>query len=104
YFDLGRGRKGVAEWSTAWTPAISLVQGLRVALAMLQAEGLANVYARHARLTRATRAGVTALGLRLLSPDSPSPAGTAIVLPAGIDGTAKFPHLPRRMRVTFSDC
>jgi aspartate aminotransferase-like enzyme len=102
YFDLARERKGVAERSTAWTPAISLVQGLRVALAMLQAEGLANVYARHARLARATRAGVTALGLRLLSPDSPSPAGTAIVLPDGIDGTAMFRYLRDAMRVTFA--
>jgi aspartate aminotransferase-like enzyme len=102
YFDLARERKGIAERSTAWTPAISLVQGLRVALAMLQAEGLANVYARHARLARATRAGVTALGLRLLSPDSPSPAGTAIVLPDGIDGTAMFRYLRDAMRVTFA--
>src|SRR5262249_60238871 len=36
YFDFKRERKGVAERSTAWTPAISLVQGLRVALAMLR--------------------------------------------------------------------
>ena len=28
YFDLTRERKGVAERSTAWTPAISLIQGL----------------------------------------------------------------------------
>jgi hypothetical protein len=38
-FDFRRERKGVAEKSTAWTPAISLIQGLRVALAMMRAEG-----------------------------------------------------------------
>jgi aspartate aminotransferase-like enzyme len=102
YFDLARERKGVTERSTAWTPAISLVRGLRAALGMMQREGLANVYARHDRLARATRAGVTALGLRLLSPDSPSPAGTAVVLPEGIDGGGMFRYLRDRMKVTFA--
>jgi aspartate aminotransferase-like enzyme len=102
YFDLARERKGVAERSTAWTPAISLIQGLRVALAMMAREGLANVYARHDRLARATRAGVSALGLRLVSPDAPSPAGTAVWLPEGIDGGGMFRYLRDRMGVTFA--
>src|SRR5262249_57234289 len=38
YFDFKRERKGVAERSTAWTPAITLIQGLRVALAMLRSD------------------------------------------------------------------
>ena len=49
YFDFKREQKGVAERSTAWTPAISLIQGLRVALQMLRTEGWANVHARHDR-------------------------------------------------------
>jgi len=102
YFDFRRERKGVAERSTAWTPAISLVRGVRVALEMLQAEGLPNVWARHDRLARATRAGVTALGLGLLAREAPSPAGTAALLPAGVDGTALFRYLRDRMRVTFA--
>ena len=102
YFDFKRERKGVAERSTAWTPAISLVQGLRVALAMLREEGLANVYARHDRLARATRAAAEALGLRLLAPESPSPAATAIMLPPDVDGSALFRYLRDRMQVTFA--
>jgi aspartate aminotransferase-like enzyme len=102
YFDFRRERKGVRERSTAWTPAISLIQGLRVALEMMRAEGYANVYARHARLARATRAGATALGLRLLAPDAPSPAATAVCLPDGLDGSALFRYLRDRMQVTFA--
>jgi aspartate aminotransferase-like enzyme len=102
YFDFARERAGVAERSTAWTPAISLIQGLRVALRMLRAEGWANVYARHARLARATRAGATALGLALLAPEAPSPAATAICVPAGIDGGALVRYLRERMQVTFA--
>jgi aspartate aminotransferase-like enzyme len=102
YFDFRRERKGVAEKSTAWTPAISLIQGLKVALGMMQAEGYPNVHARHDRLARATRAAATALGLRLLSPDAPSPAATAVMLPEGVDGSALFRYLRDRMGVTFA--
>lgn len=102
YFDFRKERKGVAERSTAWTPAISLVQGLRVALQMMRAEGWAAIHARHERLARATRAGATALGLRLLAPDAPSPAATAVWLPDGVDGSALFRYLRDRMRVTFA--
>jgi aspartate aminotransferase-like enzyme len=102
YFDFRRERKGVAERSTAWTPAISLVQGLRVALAMLRAEGLPNVHARHERLARATRAAATALGLGLLAPDSPSPAATAVMVPDGVDGGGLVRYLRDRVGVTFA--
>ena len=102
YFDLARERKGVAERSTAWTPAISLIQGLRVALEMMRSEGLPNVYARHDRLARATRAGAAAIGLQLLAPEAPSPAGTAVCLPGGVDGSGMFRYLRDRMRVTFA--
>ncbi len=102
YFDFKKERKGVAEKSTAWTPAISLLQGLRVALAMMRAEGWANVHARHDRLARATRAGAVAMGLALLAPESPSPAATGVMLPAGTDGSAVFRYLRDRMRVTFA--
>ena len=102
YFDFKRERKGVAEKSTAWTPAISLVHGLDVALGLMRAEGWANIHARHDRLARATRAGAMALGLSLLAPDAPSPAATAINLPAGMDGSALFRYLRDRMHVTFA--
>ena len=102
YFDFRRERKGVAERSTAWTPAISLVQGLRMALGMIMAEGLVNVYARHERLARATRAAAEALALPLLARESPSPAATAIVLPEAADGAALVRWLRDRLGVTFA--
>ena len=102
YFDFRRERKGVAERSTAWTPAISLIQGLRVALGLLAAEGLPNVWARHDRLARATRAAAAALGLRLLAPESPSPAATAIMLPEAVDGAGLVRYLRDGMQVTFA--
>jgi aspartate aminotransferase-like enzyme len=86
YFDLREERKYVARNEARFTPAVSVVIGLREVLRMLRAEGLPAVFARHDRLARATRAGVQALGLRLFARATPSPALTAVVAPPGVDG------------------
>jgi aspartate aminotransferase-like enzyme len=62
--------------------------GLDVALGLLEAEGLPQVYRRHERLAAATRAAAEALGLVLFTKATPSPAVTAVVTPAGVDGEA----------------
>ena len=51
-----------------FTPATNLLRGLREALAMLQEEGLSNVFSRHARHGAATRAAVAAWGWRCNAP------------------------------------
>ena len=73
---------------TAWTPAVSLVMGLRSVLSKIQEETLEGLFARTSKLARATRAAVKALGLELFAPDSPSDACTAVNVPDGIDGLA----------------
>ncbi len=47
-----------------YTPATNLLRGLQEALAMLEEEGLPNVFARHGRHAAATRAAVEAWGLK----------------------------------------
>lgn len=103
YFDLQLERNGQTKGSTAFTPAVSLIFGLCAALRMMQNEGLDRVYARHARMARATRAAALALGLRLLAPDDPSPAVTGIYVPEGADGDALLDYLRARMGVTFAE-
>jgi aspartate aminotransferase-like enzyme len=85
YFDLAGEAKAGAKNDVRFTPAVSIVVGLREALRMMQTEGLVNVVRRHDRLARATRAGVEALGLRLFPRATPSPAVTAVLAPAGVD-------------------
>jgi aspartate aminotransferase-like enzyme len=85
YFDLERAWKTVKETQTPWTPAISLIVGLDVALRMIRQEGLQNVWARHDRLAHALREGCVALGLEVFS-KSPSASVTAVRMPEGIDG------------------
>lgn len=70
-------------WPT--TPSTNLLFGLDVVLRMLEEEGLPNVFARHQRLARATRAAVRAWGLEILCLDEDlySPVLTAAVMPEG---------------------
>ncbi len=85
YFDLAAERKSVVRNEAHFTPAVSIVVGLRTVLAMLEREGLANVFKRHDRLARATRAGAEALGLGLFCRATPSPAVTAVLAPPGVN-------------------
>jgi len=85
YLDLTEEQKYAARNEARFTPAVSIMVGLREVLRMIEAEGLANVFRRHDRLSRATRAGAEALGLRLFVKATPSPALTAVEVPAGVD-------------------
>ena len=86
YFDLKKERKNLGNQTTAYTPAVSLVIGLRAVLKSIKEEGLENVHKRHNRLARATRAGAKALGLKMIAPDAPADSATGVFLPEGIDG------------------
>ena len=86
YFDWEKTRSGQAKLDSAFTPAVSLVKALNVALGLLLEEGLENAFDRHVRLGRACREGAKAMGLELFSPDEDrSAVVTGILTPAGID-------------------
>jgi len=73
-----------------YTPPTGLIFGLKEALAMLEEEGLDNVFARHDRLAEAARRAVRAWGLDFLSvvPQEHSSALTAVMMPEGHDADA----------------
>jgi serine---pyruvate transaminase len=86
YFDWTQTRDRQEQFDPAFTPAVSIAVGLEVALGLLLEEGLDGAFERHARLGRACRAGVKAMGLELFSPDDDrSAVVTAINAPDGID-------------------
>ncbi|MER3410018.1 MAG: aminotransferase [Thermoleophilia bacterium] len=86
YFDWDRARRAQERLDAAFTPAVSLVKGLDVALGLVLERGLEEAFCRHRRLGRACRAGVKAMGLELFSPDDDSSAVvTAVRAPAGVD-------------------
>ena len=103
YFDLRLERKNQQKGSAAFTPAVSLIFGLRASLQLMRQEGLERVYARHDRLARATRAAATAMGLKLLAPESPSPAATGIYMPEGVNADKLLDYLRDRMGITFAE-
>lgn len=67
YLDLFAYRNNLEKNSTPYTPALSLLFGLKEALNMLEEEGLNQVIKRHERLEKMIRAGLSALGLKLMT-------------------------------------
>jgi alanine-glyoxylate transaminase/serine-glyoxylate transaminase/serine-pyruvate transaminase len=76
--------------SWPYTPATNLLYGLKEAIAMLEEEGLDNVFARHKRHGAAARAATKAWGLETVCQDAHnhSPALTAVMMPEGHDADA----------------
>ncbi len=102
YFDLKKERKNLADKTSAYTPAVSLVIGLRAVLKNIKEEGLENVHKRHNRLARATRAATQALGLTMVAPNAPADSLTGVFLPDGIDGGKFVKSLRDEFGVTLA--
>jgi aspartate aminotransferase-like enzyme len=100
YFNFKKERENLAKNQTNFTSAVTLIIGLNASIKMLQDEGLENVFKRHDRLARATRAAAAALGLKLFPRESPSNALTAIEAPAGVDGQAIYKDLRVKYGIT----
>src|ERR671937_2348799 len=102
--DWERTRKAQAKLDAPFTPAVSIVRALDVALGLLLEEGLEAAFERHARLGRACREGVKAMGLELFSPDEErSAVVTAFRVPDGIDATEIFAALRDRFGITIAN-
>ena len=103
YFDWRRNKKAQDALDAAFTPAVSLIRSLDVALGLILADTLEAGFERHIRLGRAARAGVKAMGLELFSPDDDTAAVvTAIRAPEGIDSDELLLHLRDRHGVTLA--
>jgi aspartate aminotransferase-like enzyme len=86
YFDFKAHKKAVAENTTPYTPAVSLIMALNKTLKMMKEEGLENIFIRHKKLAQGLRAGIKAIGLELFVDDESiaSCAITSILPPKGI--------------------
>jgi serine---pyruvate transaminase len=103
YFDWRATKKAQEAFDAAFTPAVSLIRGLDVALGMILDSGLDAAFERHVRLGRAARAGVKAMGLELFSPDDDSSAVvTAVRTPDGVEAPALLRHLRDQHGVTLA--
>ena len=86
YFDFKAHKKAVEGDTTPYTPAVSLICALNVALKMMKEEGLENIFARHKRLALGLRKAIRAIGLKLFVEDDAqaSYSITSILPPEGI--------------------
>jgi aspartate aminotransferase-like enzyme len=101
--DWERTRKAQAKLDAPFTPAVSLVKALDVALGILLDEGLQGAFERHVRLGRACREGAKAMGLELFSPDEDrSAVVTAIRAPDGVDSSEIVSTLRDRFGITIA--
>ena len=90
YWDWGEMLEANKTGYFPYTPVTTLFYGLREAIAMLEEEGLDNVFARHERLGAACRAAVAHWGLETvcLEPSEHSNVLTGVMLPDGHDADA----------------
>jgi len=100
YFNFKKERDSQQKNQTAYTAGVSLLVGLREVFRILKAEGLGNVFARHARLAHATREGMKAAGLSLFPKQNPSDALTVVSAPDGVDGQAVYKNLREDYGIT----
>ena len=89
FFDVRDMAKGYANNAFPYTPPVGLMNGLKASLAMIEAEGLENVFARHTRIAEGVRRAVNAWGLKLCaaSPEVYSDTVSAIRTPEGFNAT-----------------
>jgi aspartate aminotransferase-like enzyme len=101
YFDLLAYRKALKECDTPYTPAIPLVKALAESLRAIQAAGIEQTWGRVRVLAQATRAGIEALGLRLVAA-RPADGMTAVYFPEGLDGKLFLSRLQARFGVKLA--
>ncbi|HEY82583.1 MAG TPA: alanine--glyoxylate aminotransferase family protein [Dehalococcoidia bacterium] len=86
HWDFGKAKSFLERSQTPWTPAVSVVFALDIALEMMLKEGLDNIIARHARVAQAARDGVKSLGFALFAEEKyASNTVTAVAAKEGVD-------------------
>jgi len=103
YFDFADHMRANPGGYFPYTPATTLLHGLRESLNILFEEGLENVFARHRHLAGGTRAAVEAWGLDLCAKDPKwySDTVSAIMGPEGFNGADVIDRAYRRYNLAL---
>ncbi len=101
YFDLLRERKAQRQGQTAFTPAISIIQGLKPVLALILQNGIDGFVANCALQAGATRAAIRSWGMQIF-PRQPGDAVTAFLPPPGIEASRVITRMRERFGVMLS--
>lgn len=103
FFDFGDMMRTNSAGGFPYTPPVGLIAGLARAIEMLEDEGLDAVYARHHRLAEGVRQAISAWGMRpcAVSPELYSDTITAVLVPAGCNGTDLVQLAAKKYGVAF---
>jgi alanine-glyoxylate transaminase/serine-glyoxylate transaminase/serine-pyruvate transaminase len=103
FFDVRDMAKSYADDAYPYTPAVGLLNGLRVSAEMLLAEGLEQVFARHKRIASGVRAAVRAWRLDLCAKHEGlySDTVSAVRTPPGFDANSIVSHAGKKYGVAF---
>jgi len=102
YFNLKAMKKNLAKATTPFTPAISLIMQLKVALNIIKNDGLENMFKRHKLMAHATREAAKALGLKLFAKKNSSNVCTSIEMPENIEAKKLTKKLRDEYGVTIA--
>jgi aspartate aminotransferase-like enzyme len=84
YFDLNKALKAYEKNDTPFTPAVSLIVGLKESIELIRKDGIEKMWERFKKMSVAAQEAAKALGLEVFS-KNPSSALTAIVAPSGMN-------------------
>lgn len=98
YLDLAKYKKSIADGDTPFTPANTLIDALRVSLAMIKQETIEGVWKRTRLTAEAFRQGVTALGFELFS-KQPADSVSAVRYQAGLTDKDFRGHLKNKHNI-----
>ncbi len=103
FFDVRDMEGSYAKNGFPYTPPVGLMNGLKLALSMIEEEGLENVFARHHRIAEGVRRAVAAWGMTpcARTPELYSDTVTAVVVPEGFNGTDVVTRAAKTYGVAF---
>ena len=101
YLDYRKTHQRGLEGSVPYTPAITLLAGLQIALNHICAEGIRNTILRHGLMASATRNAIKTIGLPLFA-TSPANTLTSIRLPDEIDGKTFVKMMREKHGITYA--
>ena len=101
YLDYRKAHQRGLEGSVPYTPAITLLAGLQIALNHICTEGIRSTISRHSLMASATRNAIKAIGLPLFA-TSPANTLTSIRLPDEIDGKTFVKMMREKHGITYA--
>ncbi len=103
FFSIDDMANGYAANAFPYTPPVGLMNGLKLSLELLEAEGLENVFARHTRIAEGVRRATAAWGLELCAtaPEFYSDTVSAIRTPEGFNATDIVTHAAENYGMAF---